>query len=414
MSGKSEKTRGAEVRASRAKTRVEAKKKSRIKAHKPKVVPDSPSSSAASERKRRKRPESRDGAGVSMGYIARGAERRQPQRGSEKGNGRGPRTGEPGIASEARPSSVSLTQEKPRKERDKPRKERDKPAGRGREVHSEGTAVRQEARKREGLKARREAGGPNSEISEESTPQRKRSGASTVRTLILGTILIISMGLLLWVYTGTGVLNIKHVEVKGNEVLDADYLRSLSGITSHTHLIKMDVKKVEKALLSEPYIADVDITRHYPNTVILQITERQPTGVILQNGKYNLVDQEGMILESTDTLPAGLAEIKDLELPLLIPGVEIDDMGFATITSLLGSLPTALREMTTAVGKREGEGLYLEGGGTVVIYGEATDLSRKNAIALMALSTLVQRYGAVDYIDVSFPDHPVIKPSGAG
>jgi cell division protein FtsQ len=176
----------------------------------------------------------------------------------------------------------------------------------------------------------------------------------------------------------------------------------------------MDVKAVEEALLSEPYIAGVDISRQYPNTVVLEITERRPSGAILQNGKYGLVDQEGMILESVEAIPPGLVEIKDLQLPLLLPGTEISGIDFASVTSMLGSLPPALREKTAAVGLRAEEGLYLEAGGTLVIYGEANDLSRKNTIALMALSTLVERYGTIEYIDVSFPDHPVIKPAGAG
>ncbi len=243
--------------------------------------------------------------------------------------------------------------------------------------------------------------------------RKKGRGGSPAMTAVLGVTLVISLAALLWVYTGTGVLNVKHVELRGNEKLQTGYLRSLSGITGDTHLLKMDVKAVEGALLSEPYIATAEITRRYPNTVVIEIVERRPSGFIFQNGKYALVDQEGMVLESVDAVPPGLVEIKDLELPLLLAGKEISGIEFAKVTSLLGSLPQALREKTTAVGLKKDDGLYLAAGGTTVIYGEAADLSRKNAIALMALNVLVQRYGSVEYVDVSFPEHPVIKPHGA-
>jgi len=237
--------------------------------------------------------------------------------------------------------------------------------------------------------------------------------AGRLRAALLA-ILFLSFAALLWTYTGTGVLNVKNVEIRGNQKLDAAYLRSLSGITPGTHLLKMNVKAVEKALLSEPYIAQVSISRRFPNTVVLDVRERVPEGMISQSGKYHLVDQQGIILESAGDKPPELVEIKDLEVPLLYAGQEVSGRGFANVTALLGSMPPELKEMTTAVGYREGDGLYLESRGTKVIYGEASDLARKNNIALLALQSLVNRYSAVEYIDVSFPDHPVIKPAVAG
>ncbi|MDD5666876.1 MAG: FtsQ-type POTRA domain-containing protein [Actinomycetota bacterium] len=247
----------------------------------------------------------------------------------------------------------------------------------------------------------------------EEAGHKKERSAAHVRTALLGALLVGSLGALLWIYTGTGVLNVRHVEIRGNEILQEGYLRTLSGITSDTHLLKMNVKAVEKALTSEPCIAAVDVSRHFPHTVVIEVKERRPSGAILQNGRYNIVDQEGMVLASSESMPAGIVEIRDLQLPLLLPGTELKGADFASVTSLLGSLPPALLEKTSVVGLRKDEGLYLEAGGTLVIYGEVRDLSRKNEIAIMALESLVGRYGAVEYIDVSFPDHPVIKPAGA-
>ena len=117
-----------------------------------------------------------------------------------------------------------------------------------------------------------------------------------------------------------------------------------------------------------------------------------------------------MVLASEEELPAGLPEIRGLELPLLLPGNRVAARDFARVTSLIGSLPAPLRERTSVVGVRGTHGLYLEAEGTLVIYGEAEGLSRKNAIALMALGKLLPRYASLEYIDVSLPEHAVIKP----
>jgi cell division protein FtsQ len=228
-------------------------------------------------------------------------------------------------------------------------------------------------------------------------------------TLLL-TALLISLGALLWVYTGTGVLNVRKVEVRGNMALDASYLRALSGIGDDTHILKMNVKAVEEALRSEPYVAGVCVKRRFPDTVILDVEERVPEGFFLQNGKYFSIDRQGVVLASSEQRPQGLLEIRGVEVPLLYPGQEIKGDNFSEVAELVAGLPDELRGMIGAAGYRPQCGLYLESGGTTIIYKDCNDLDRKNTIALLALRELVGHYHGVEYIDVSFPDHPVIKP----
>ena len=232
-----------------------------------------------------------------------------------------------------------------------------------------------------------------------------------MRTTVLAVVFLASLAALLWVYTSTGVLNVRNIEIEGNQKLDAGYLESLTGITSDTHLLKMDVKAVERALCSEPYIQSVSISRRFPATVILEIRERKPQGMIIQNGKYHLVDSSGYILESTCDMPQGVVEIRDMQVPMLFPGKEICGEDFTSAMSLRGSLPLELEEITETVGCHNEEGLYIVSKGTMVIYGDNSDLSRKNLVALLALRELVDNYGAIEYIDVSLPDHPVLKPA---
>ncbi|RJP29391.1 MAG: FtsQ-type POTRA domain-containing protein [Actinobacteria bacterium] len=390
VKNKTAKTRGAEVRVSRAKTRVVAKKKAAPEIRKPRRTDGG---------RAQAEPESGQDGNAPPRRAARAPEAPQKKEAMRSVKAqRGERTEKPRRAF-ARREPEADTALPPRSVED---------SGKKKKRGSKGALSPQE----NGVRQPEEGAGARA-AGEASGGKKEKRISRHVRILILGGLLLVSLAALLWVYTATGTLNVAKVEVRGNEVLDADYLRSLSGITRDTHLLKMDVKAVESAILSEPYVAGVDVSRQYPNTVVLQITERKPSAFIIQNGKFNLVDQEGMILESADAMPPGLIEIRDLDTQLLFPGMEVSGLDFATVTSLLGSLPPALREITTAVGLGA-KGLYLEGKGTLVIYGEASELPRKNTIALLALSGLVDRYGAVEYIDVSFPDHPVIKPVGAG
>lgn len=241
--------------------------------------------------------------------------------------------------------------------------------------------------------------------------EEKRSGPRPWVRRALVVMLLASLGLILWVYMYTGVLNVKEVEVRGNRRLDACYLRALSGITSQTHLLRMDVGAVERALLSEPYVAEVKVGRRFPYTVILQVSEKEPMGMILQNGKYHLVDDEGMVVESRDTPEEGLVEIQCRETRPLYPGVILEDANFPEYAAMLREMPQGLREITVVAGFQEGEGFYLEAEGTRVIVGEIKEVSRKMEIAYLALREIAPRYGKLAYVDVTYPDHPAIKPA---
>lgn len=227
---------------------------------------------------------------------------------------------------------------------------------------------------------------------------------------LLAALLLVSLAAMVWVYLFTDVLNVRRVEVHGNRSLSADYLRSISGITSRTHLLKMDVGAVERAILAEPYVLRVEVRRRFPNTVILEVTERTPVGCLSQNGRFHLVDGEGLVVESADSRRQGVPEISGLRLPLLYPGVRLEDPRFEDVARLLEGIPEGLREGAEEVGYADKEGYYLVAKGVKVIFGGCDDLELKAEIALTAIQDIAPRYGQLLYIDVTYPDHPAIRP----
>ncbi len=48
--------------------------------------------------------------------------------------------------------------------------------------------------------------------------------------------------------------------------------------------------------------------------------------------------------------------------------------------------------------------------GTMVVFGDCTELRRKGEIALETLREVAPRYGGLEYIDLTYPDHPAVKP----
>ncbi len=452
--GEGERERGAKARASRARTRVEARRKAEA--------------TAANERGRsrpdargKKEPEKKGcvpsvaAGGGTAGYRTRhagsraaaggrrdpdatwprrpggaGASRREERRRMTAAAGeeaRGKRGEAAGLREGSQPG------EPPAGKRDKGRTRRgatvaveglreDRAPGKRKRAVAEDLrpggagASRREERRRMMAAAGREARGKRGEAAglreDRAEGQDRRRGAGRPRRLVLLSLLLLaSLAAMLYTYTFTGVLNVRHVEIKGNEKLEASHVRGLSGIDGNTHLLKMNVGAVKEALLTDPYIASVKISRRFPDTVVVTVEERKPNAVILQNGKHYLVDAEGVVLEGREERPQGLAVMKGLDAAtLLLPGDRITGERFMSLMALLQSLPSEIAIVTDAAGHDDMDGLYLESRGARIIYGDGSELVRKNLVVLLALQELMDRYRAVEYIDVSNPDHPVIKP----
>jgi cell division protein FtsQ len=172
----------------------------------------------------------------------------------------------------------------------------------------------------------------------------------------------------------------------------------------------VDTEGARKTLLTEPRIREAVVGRRFPDTVVLQVKEREPLACLPQNGLFFLVDGEGMVYASCGQKPQGAVELHLSPAPTLYAGRELDDLGVQQVLEALKGAP-GLAAMAEVAGREE-RGIYLVCQGVKVILGDIRDLQRKEIIALGALKTAAARGEVLDYVDVRLPEHPVWKPRG--
>jgi cell division protein FtsQ len=94
----------------------------------------------------------------------------------------------------------------------------------------------------------------------------------------------------------------------------AELLR-LSGLTPGQNLFALDVPALEKAMLQHPWVRGVEVTRHFPTSVSVQVVEHTPEALVVLGDLY-VLDEEG---EPFKRVTPG----DGLDLPL-VTGVERD------------------------------------------------------------------------------------------
>ncbi|WNG19914.1 cell division protein FtsQ/DivIB [Cystobacter fuscus] len=69
-------------------------------------------------------------------------------------------------------------------------------------------------------------------------------------------------------------------------------LLKLSGLTVGQNLWRLDVEALERAMATHPWVRDVQVRRHFPASVSVDVTEHVPAALVVLNDLY-LLNEEG-------------------------------------------------------------------------------------------------------------------------
>jgi len=210
--------------------------------------------------------------------------------------------------------------------------------------------------------------------------------------------------------TRSPFLDVDRVQVSGATHTSTDAVQRAAGIRHHAPMTDLDLDKARQGVLALPWVRSVSITRSWPATVRVVITERTAVAVVSAGASgFALVDGDGRVLETTAEPPAGYVLLANVPEPGA-PGTTIDASA-SDVLAVARALPAALRpKVSTVVAQRDGVELRLVAGG-VVRLGPATDLAPKLAAADTVLSEAdITNLCAVDVHVASAPSLTRGKP----
>lgn len=103
---------------------------------------------------------------------------------------------------------------------------------------------------------------------------------------------------------GLDSLSVKIIDVSGCQNIQPDSIRRLTGILEGDPLLKVNLKKVRRKVVSHPWVKDATVVRELPDTLRISVQERVSAAVILGR-EFALVDSEGVVLSVHASYPEG-------------------------------------------------------------------------------------------------------------
>ena len=203
---------------------------------------------------------------------------------------------------------------------------------------------------------------------------------------------LVALGLLGWVAYGTSVLGVREISVNGATIVTADQVRAVAAVPLGTPLARVDTHAVAARVAGLAPVASVDVSRSWPGTLVIDVTERVAAAVVTLPTGFVVLDPTGVTFQTLPAAPAGIVALK-----VASPGPS--DPATLAALHVLAALTAQLRSQLMAVSAPSPDAIRLElAGGRVVIWGGAdqSDVKARVATALLA------RPGKT--IDVSAPD----------
>lgn len=152
---------------------------------------------------------------------------------------------------------------------------------------------------------------------------------------------------------------VKKVEVRGTRRMDEMTVYSIALGQVDRSMLNVDLEAVRQQILGLPYVGDARVSRRLPDTLIVDIVERQPAAVWQHQGRLALIDADGQVLQ-----PVALSAVPNL--PLLVGGdANLQAARFARLMEAAPALK-ALVSGATWVGDRRWD-LRFQSGETLAL-----------------------------------------------
>jgi cell division protein FtsQ len=205
---------------------------------------------------------------------------------------------------------------------------------------------------------------------------------------------------------GRAGFTVKRVDVKGIRRMDSKPVYRIALDQRSMAMPLVDVHEVRAKLLHYGWVKDARVSRRLPDTLVIDIVEREPAALWQDRGRLALIDAEGVVLDRVrvDDMP---------DLPLLI-GADANSRT-QQLERLLAAAPTLKPQLTSAswVGKRRWD-LSFQSGETVSLpEGEAA--ARKALVKFVEMDKSAGLLGrGLVRFDLRVPGKMIVRlPRGA-
>jgi len=243
--------------------------------------------------------------------------------------------------------------------------------------------------------------------------KRNRRKAGNMRWVLIGVFMLACL-LAGYFFSRSPFFFIENIQVEGNASLDEQRIIEISGLEKGQSMFSSNLKKAENWLPIDPEVKSATIKRKYPNTVVIQVTAREPLVTLATGSGFINVARDGIVVSRSRALSG-------LDLPLLsgvkgfaagiVPGSRIENEKLEAGLQVVSQFPAGVSDIINEVNVEDTQEIKIYTDNKIEIrIGDATEFQEKYEILKEIITDQTQKgkINNIRYIDVGLTAKPVI------
>ncbi len=193
---------------------------------------------------------------------------------------------------------------------------------------------------------------------------RRRRSRRRVLRAVVALVLVAVVATAVWLVYFSRVLDTRAVVVSGTRELTPEQVTAAAAVPLGLPLARQQLDAVAQRATTLPQVSAAQVTREWPHTVRVSVTEREPLLGVAQPGGFLVADKAGVVFTTRTVLPPGVVEVAadPSNRPLL---VELGSVALA--------LPADVRSQVTSIAAASPDAIQLRTtSGLTIVWGDAS------------------------------------------
>ncbi|MEG6585946.1 cell division protein FtsQ/DivIB [Dendrosporobacter sp. 1207_IL3150] len=237
-------------------------------------------------------------------------------------------------------------------------------------------------------------------------PDKQKDLKKVFPSLILILIILIAG----FLFMNSSSFNMKSVIVQGNKYMSEEEVIRIAGLPDNINILRLNTSEIKTRLSHDLRIAEAEVSRQFPGTVVLKIAERKPIAYVASSYGFMEIDKQGIILAVYKNLKkVSVPMITGVRLESGYVGDQVQNQAIQYILNYLSNLDEQTINNLSEINFSSSGSMFAYTNNSVQIrIGTNENLADKANLTKDILKEITEKKLIVDYIDLSYSS-PFIK-----
>lgn len=226
----------------------------------------------------------------------------------------------------------------------------------------------------------------------------------------IGLLLVLVMLIAGLLFIKSSYFTIGSVIVEGNKYISVEDVYRIAEIPEAMNIFSLNTSNIKMRLMHDLRIAEADVSRRFPGTIVINIKERKPVAYVASNYGFIELDKQGVVLAVFKNLKqVTVPMITGLRLENEYIGDKIENQVIKDIVNYLSLLDEVTLNQLSEINMKSSDQISAYTINSVHIrLGNSERLPDKAKLTNEILGELGDKKKTIEYIDLNTAS-PVIK-----